>query len=201
MHTGTLILGTGSLARKVASELQARANGRERLLGVVSEAVDVCPQGFPCPHVGSVAELAEIIASATPERVVIAPRRAYQYLPLDRLVETQVRDHIVVETGTEAFERLTGKLAIESLPGHAVLFSNDFRPAASALAFGRLVSIAGALAGLLLTLPLMALIAVAIRLDSPGPALFIQERIGLGGRKFNLYKFRSMSAEQIKHSE
>lgn len=200
MRTGTLILGTGSLARKVAKELHARANSHEPLLGVVSEASGISPEGFPCPHLGSVAELAEIIASIAPERVVIAPSKAYQYLPVDRLVETQVRDHIMVETGAEAFERLTGKLAIESLHG-AILFSNDFRPTALALAFGRLVSVAGAIVGLLTALPLMALIAVAIRLDSPGPILFIQERIGLGGRKFNLFKFRSMSAELAKNSE
>jgi lipopolysaccharide/colanic/teichoic acid biosynthesis glycosyltransferase len=57
-----------------------------------------------------------------------------------------------------------------------------------------------AAAGLLVLSPLMALIAVAIRLTSPGPAIFRQERCGLNGRRFRFYKFRSMchNAEELK---
>src|SRR2546430_5137615 len=52
-------------------------------------------------------------------------------------------------------------------------------------------------AGLLLFLvsPLMAVMAVAIRLDSPGPALFVQRRVGLNGREFRMMKFRSMCVD------
>ena len=56
----------------------------------------------------------------------------------------------------------------------------------------RLVDIAGALFGLIVTSPAMLLIAMAIKLDSPGPILFIQTRAGLGGKPFRMYKFRSM---------
>lgn len=201
MRTGTLILGTSSLAQSIANVLCARANEREPLLGVVSEAYDISPRGFPCTHLGSVAKLPEIIASTTPARVVVALSDAYEHLPVDRLVEAQVSAHILVETGTDAFERLTGKLAIESLPGSTVLFSGDFRPPTAAIVFGRLVSVVGAAVGLAMVLPFVPLIAAAIRLDSPGPILFVQERIGLGGRKFNLFKFRSMAAGEAKRSE
>jgi lipopolysaccharide/colanic/teichoic acid biosynthesis glycosyltransferase len=53
---------------------------------------------------------------------------------------------------------------------------------------------------LILTLPLWLAIVVAIRLDSPGPALFVQERVGLRGRRFRFYKFRSMTrgADRMK---
>lgn len=196
-----MIFGTSGLARKIALELHARADRREPLLGVVSEAFGILPTGFPCTHLGSVADLPAIIASTSPQRVVVALDNAYQHLPADRLIEAQASERIMVETGTDAFERLTGKLAIEALPGSTILFSGAFRPRTTALVFGRLFSIVGAVLGLLITLPLVPLMAVAIRLDSPGPILFVQERIGFGGRKFNLLKFRSMSAEQAKYSE
>lgn len=56
----------------------------------------------------------------------------------------------------------------------------------------RLVDVAGAMAALLITLPLWIIIGVAIRLDSPGPIFFRQERVGLGGRRFRMIKFRTM---------
>ncbi len=59
----------------------------------------------------------------------------------------------------------------------------------------RLMDIAGGLAGSALTLVLMPFLAVAIKLDSPGPVLFSQTRIGRNGRRFKIYKFRSMYAD------
>ena len=56
----------------------------------------------------------------------------------------------------------------------------------------RLIDVIGALVGLIVAAPLMVLIALAIKLDSPGPVLFVQMRAGQGGRPFRMYKFRSM---------
>jgi lipopolysaccharide/colanic/teichoic acid biosynthesis glycosyltransferase len=67
----------------------------------------------------------------------------------------------------------------------------------------RSLDLSTSLLGLLLTSPVLALVAVAVKLESPGPVLFRQERLGLGGRQFTLYKFRSMftSAEQERHRD
>jgi lipopolysaccharide/colanic/teichoic acid biosynthesis glycosyltransferase len=56
----------------------------------------------------------------------------------------------------------------------------------------RAMDVLGALAGLIIGAPVMLLIAIAIRLDSPGPVFFVQTRAGQGGRAFRMYKFRSM---------
>jgi lipopolysaccharide/colanic/teichoic acid biosynthesis glycosyltransferase len=67
----------------------------------------------------------------------------------------------------------------------------------------RALDVIGSTLGLVLTSPVLALVALAVRLESPGPVLFRQQRLGLGGRPFTLYKFRSMhlSAEQSRHRD
>lgn len=67
----------------------------------------------------------------------------------------------------------------------------------------RALDVIGSTIGLVLTSPVLALVALAVRLESPGPVLFRQQRLGLGGRPFTLYKFRSMhlSAEQSRHRD
>jgi lipopolysaccharide/colanic/teichoic acid biosynthesis glycosyltransferase len=65
----------------------------------------------------------------------------------------------------------------------------------------RVLSVTAAVVGLVVFAPLMAAIAVAIRLDSPGPVLFVHERVGLRGRRFNLLKFRTMRDVDGDHSE
>ena len=64
--------------------------------------------------------------------------------------------------------------------------------AATAAASKRLLDVLGALCGLIVSLPLTLVIALAIKLDSPGPVLFTQTRLGRGGRAFRLIKFRTM---------
>lgn len=93
-----------------------------------------------------------------------------------------------LEEGTVWFERLKRKLPVEMLDHRLEV------PDAPtwALAAKRASDFVLAAAALLLLGPLMLLLAVVIRLDSPGPAIFKQRRVGCGGRLFTLYKFRSM---------
>lgn len=67
------------------------------------------------------------------------------------------------------------------------------RPTRRQAALKRAVDIVGAAGGLLLTSPVTAAVAVAVRVDSPGPVLFTQTRVGLGGREFDIHKFRTMT--------
>ena len=75
------------------------------------------------------------------------------------------------------------------------MFSEGFGRKAVAGRVSRLIDLAGAGALFVLTLPLMALAAVLVKLTSPGPALYRQARVGLNGRVFTIYKFRSMRVD------
>ena len=192
MAERTLILGASPLARALVEEINARPRGRYLVFGVVGEDTPPRAGAFDCPVLGVLDDLPRVIAAYRPQRIVIALGERRARLPIDRLVEARTRDRILVEQGTDVFEWLTGKLAIESLTPSNVIFSRDFRPMRLTQIATRGISVAVAAVGLALCAPLFALIALAVKLDSRGPVMFVQDRVGLGGRRFRLYKFRSM---------
>ena len=106
----------------------------------------------------------------------------------------------------ELLEHVTGKLPIERLSApallrgggfhHSDLFASDSTGRAA-----RVVSLIGAVLGLALVWPILALIALTIRLDSRGPVFFVQPRVGIGGRAFPLIKFRTMHVAAERPSE
>src|SRR2546426_304266 len=130
-----------------------------------------------------------VVVYALTKRAPFSDRRGT--LPVSELLACRFRG-VVVEEGTRVFERLTGRLAVESLTPSALIFGDGFRVRPLSLVVKRVLSVMIALAALLLAAPFMAAIAMAIKLESRGPVFFIQERVGLRGRKFRLIKFRTM---------
>lgn len=200
MGNRTLILGSGPLARALVREMTARPGGRHSVIGVVSERGESSPD-LGCQVLGNLDDLQRVIIAYGPDCIVIALAERRGRLPVDTLVEARARQHIPVEAGTDVFEALTGKLAIESLTPSNVIFSREFRRATTAQRVARALSFVCAAVGLLVLLPLLALLALVVKLDSPGPVLFVQDRVGLSGRRFPVYKFRSMRAATGRHSE
>ena len=90
--------------------------------------------------------------------------------------------------------------AIDDFGGYSVITYTRFQSSYKRLLIKRLMDIAGGLVGMLITLLFFPFVAIAIKLDSPGPVLFSQIRIGRNGRRFKIYKFRSMyvDAEERK---
>lgn len=98
----------------------------------------------------------------------------------------------IVMEGRELFQTVTGKVWLDPRADEAHQAPESRLPFAAELAGTRVVSAFVSFTLLVLTAPLMAAIALAIRLDSPGPVIFQQKRVGQHGRNFTLYKFRSM---------
>jgi exopolysaccharide biosynthesis polyprenyl glycosylphosphotransferase len=186
-----LILGTGPLALRLLHEIEARPNFRYAIAGVADDGAGTAAGSLPYPVLGPLERLDKIIEEVKPDRIIVALTERRGRMPVNQLLECGARG-IVVEDGQWTYESFTGKLPIESLTPSFLIFSGAFRKSRLQLAGRRVVSVVAAALGLLLTAPLMALIAAAIKLDSRGPVFYVDERAGLGGRPFHLVKFRTM---------
>jgi sugar transferase (PEP-CTERM system associated) len=127
--------------------------------------------------------------------VALADRRGQ--LPIDELLRAKL-DGVRVEDAATTYERMTGKILVDDLRPSWLIFSDGFQASRVTRFAKRLFDLTGALIGIVVAAPLMLLTAIAVRLESPGPVLYRQERVGEHGRLFTLYKFRSMriDAEQ-----
>ncbi len=192
-----LILGGGSLARNIAAEIQGATYLRYSVVGFV-DGTDDNPMLAPGSSVsfrrtilGPLENLGEIIKDVRPGRVIVALTERRKRLPVMDLLNLRLSGTLV-EDGIETYENITGKLAIETLTPSYLLFSRDFDKPRYQRALRRAISLAASLIGLIASAPLLGIIALLIKLESQGPVLFIQERVGAGGRVFRLMKFRTM---------
>ena len=194
-----LIIGSTALALEIVRELHARRTSRYVLLGIVQETLAVA--GPPDDFCGTLADLPEIIERTRPDRVVVALAERRRRTPIRALVESCVARGIAVEEASGFYERLTGRLEIESLTPTSLVYTRRFGPSRGGQIFSRALSLLVAILGLTLLSPLFALIAIAVKLDSAGPVLFVHERVGRHGRPFSLLKFRTMHETGGRHSE
>jgi sugar transferase (PEP-CTERM system associated) len=100
-----------------------------------------------------------------------------------------------VEDAPSTMAALTGRVWLDTVKPSWFVFSDGFRRARLIVLCKRIFDIIFSLIGLVLSLPIMAVVAAAIRLESRGPVIYKQSRVGLGGRCFNVLKFRSMRAD------
>ncbi|MBA2627835.1 MAG: sugar transferase, partial [Gemmatimonadales bacterium] len=181
----TVFVGPAEDCREAAANPAFRAGGeysRQGFLDLRSPAAT--------DALGEIGHLPRVLHDAHVETVVVCG-----YLP-DRELQDVV--NISLAAGCQL---LSVPRSIEVAGVHPSLVWRRGRPLmeltapklqGQQLAIKRAVDLVGAVLGLVVLTPLMALIALAVRLDSPGPVLFRQERIGVGGRRFRVWKFRTM---------
>ena len=197
----TLILGTGLLTQEILKEVKRQNRHDYLIAGIVPEIPVEQNQLAGFPLLGALSGLPRIIDEVRPDLVVVAMSKHREHLIMQRLIEARFERGIRVENGEKVYERLTGKVPMEALLPSNVMFSSAFQLSRFQLALARAMSFTIALAGLVALSPLFLVIAAAIKLESRGPVLFVQDRAGLGGRPFKLLKFRSMRAEEKRVSE
>ncbi len=112
-------------------------------------------------------------------------------MQVEKLLRLKTRG-VYIQDGPEYYESITGKIPLESLRLSWLLFSPGFHVRAALRLYKRVFSIFLSSLAILITSPIMLLAALAIRLDSSGPVIFRQKRVGEQGKLFTVFKFRSM---------
>lgn len=133
------------------------------------------------------------------DRIIVCLPERRGHLPVMELLNCRLQG-FKIDEGESLYERLTGKIAIAKLRPSYLIFSEGFHRSRTNYVLKRLSDITLATAGLIASLPITILTAIAIKATSRGPILFNQSRVGREGRIFTLYKFRSMRSDAEKDS-
>src|SRR5437660_2614259 len=195
-----IIVGSNDLVADLVLEARNRPNDGLTILGIVDDRVVGEASVFGVPVLGPINDISKILSVHRPNRIVVALSERRGRLPVRALLEAKARG-VRIEEATQVYENLTGRMALESLMPSALIFDSGYWKSPPDLAIPRVISLVVAAVGLVVTAPLMAAVAVIIKLDSDGPALFVQDRIGRLGRPFRLIKFRTMRVASGPHSE
>jgi exopolysaccharide biosynthesis polyprenyl glycosylphosphotransferase len=211
------LLGFAVLFRALARQQAARSAPTERLLGIgdsetyrrlgmklelsgvdatlvgitaLDEVSVPGPRGLlPCER-----HLRELVDALDVHRVLILPSQSDHQLALD-LVRAVKSIGVRVSIVPRVLDVVGNAVVFDDVAGMTMLGVRRFELSRASFLVKRGFDLACSIAGVLVLAPLLAVVAAAIRLDSPGPILFCQERVGRDGRRFRIFKFRTMVAD------
>ena len=199
----TLIFGDENVATRLLSEVRARPELGLNVVGRISVSGNrsyelSCDSDSPSPRwAGPTINEGELTAAVREQRIrriVVALEDRRGRLPVELLLLMKSRG-VLVEDGIELYEKITGKIPVESLRLGTLLFSSGFHLSRFVVFYKRAISVAISAIGLTLTLPLLPFIALAVKLSSRGPILYHQKRVGRNDVTYYCHKFRTMRAD------
>lgn len=194
-----LIAGTNSRALEFARTTQSRPELGYRLLGFVDdEWVGPEQDGSSAGIVTNIKNFRAFIRDHVVDEVVLAlPIKSF-YSQTDKLIAFCREQGIIVRVLSGFFDFASSRTRVDQFEGNPVVSFYSSPIDGLSMAAKRLLDIAVSSLLLLLLCPLLLVVAVLVKLDSSGPSLFAQERVGVNKRRFRMYKFRTMVANAEK---
>jgi sugar transferase (PEP-CTERM system associated) len=195
-----LILGAGELAKETARLIIARKDFGFKVLGFLDENDARLGVSIVNPSIiGTYDEVHQKVMNLNVDRIVVAVKDKRGRLPMDDLVQCKTQGK-KVEDAIHFYERLMGKLYIENLNPGEVVFSDGFQVSPIVKRLKRAMDIIGSVCMLFLYFPVIIFTSILIKLESHGPVIFSQERMGEDGKIFQVYKFRTMREDAESHT-
>mgnify|MGYP000114646429 CR=1 FL=1 len=193
----TVILGADHVGHHIANAIAHHSEHSDRyeLIGFVDdpdEIIEPVEERSALPLVGGRSALAEWVDQERVECIIVAIRAGMSDRLTRQLLECKAKG-VQIEDMRVVYTRMTGKLPIQFVSDTSIIFGPAFAGThGGAAVFQRLADIGISIVGLLLTGPIIALAALAVRLDSKGPAFYTQVRVGQNEHDFVIYKLRTM---------
>jgi sugar transferase (PEP-CTERM system associated) len=194
-----LLIGTTPAAVALAQEIHERqAELGVQIVGFVDpDPARVGAALFNPGVIGTIDDIPQIVREHSVDRVVVSLADARGRLDMVKLLEIKLAgvtfDHLAT-----VYEEYTGKIAVENLRPSWLIFSEGFRKSRAQIVTKRTLDILVAAVGLILAAPIALAVMALIRLTSPGPIFYRQERVGQHGKRFMVLKFRSMQVDAEK---
>lgn len=194
-----LIVGSGTFAVEVAREMLERPDAGYRIAGFVGSDPELLGKSLINPRViGLTSELEEVVRREGIDRIIVAMGERRGQLPTNELLQLSLAGTVNIEEGASFYERVTGRVSLNMIRPSWLIFSSRGRQARIAGITRNIVHRIVALVGALFSLPIAFVTAILIKLDSRGPILYKQERVGKNGGAFTVMKFRSMRTDAEK---
>ena len=197
LRTRILIFGSGTVAKTVGSTLRA-ADPHAQIVGYFAGPNEENPEVPRTEMIEPRGTLTETARSLGVDEIVVAlSERRGGSMPLRELLDCKLYGVRVVDIATY-FEKTLAQIKISHVNAGWLIFGDGFNQGMLRTAVKRVFDVVSSSLILLAALPVMAITAVLIKLESPGAVLYRQERVGLNGRVFNVIKFRSMRSDAEK---
>lgn len=188
-----LLIGTGDAGRMILQKILHTPNLGYHIVGVVDSNVSAAPVEA-VPLLGTPADIPQIIEDYRVDEVIVAlPEASHQEIL--GIVSMCEREKVSIRVFPDVFQIMANEVSISDFGGLPLLTVRDVALRGWKLALKRTVDVVGASLTLLFISPVMMLTALLIKLESPGPVFYVQERMGLDAKPFPMLKFRSMRAD------
>jgi sugar transferase (PEP-CTERM system associated) len=190
-----LIVGVGPFASQIEKTISKNENN-----WILTGFIQPEGESIAISHgqvLGTTEALMETVVREKVHKIVISMGERRGILPIRDILKCKLKGIAIVD-GLSFYEQLTGKLMVENINPSWFVFSDGFRLTPFMRSYKRMFDLIFSTFGILVTLPLLPLVALAIKVTSPGPVLFKQVRVGNGEKPFLILKFRTMKEDAEK---